>query len=150
MFYKNTPQCQTCGTVKSALWPHMCVVASEGLSSLIALFVLFKRRRQCTKSWGGYCFIDETMCNYWWFNNYTFCDRNVTTKAFWTIKKAHHHFIIRQPLCPVVERRPQHAVSKLPCLVLSSAISCRSSICPKHIVRYISYLVKFSIFLAGN
>ena len=38
--------------------------------------------------------------------------------------------IIRQPLCPVVGRRPQHAVSKLPCLVLSSAISCRSSICP--------------------
>ena len=31
--------------------------------------------------------------------------------------------IIRQPLCPVVGRRPQHAVSKLPCLVLSSAIS---------------------------
>ena len=27
-------------------------------------------------------------------------------------------------------RRHQHAVSKLPCLVLSSAISCRSSICP--------------------
>ena len=37
--------------------------------------------------------------------------------------------IIRQPLCPVVGRRPQHAVSKLPCFVLSSAISCRSSIC---------------------
>ena len=29
----------------------------------------------------------------------------------------------------MVGRRPQHAVSKLPCLVLSSAISCRSSIC---------------------
>ena len=38
--------------------------------------------------------------------------------------------IIRQPLSPVVGRRPQHAVSKLPYLVLSSAISCRSSICP--------------------
>ena len=38
--------------------------------------------------------------------------------------------IIRQPLCPVVGRRPQHAVSKWPCLVLSSAISCCSSICP--------------------
>ena len=37
--------------------------------------------------------------------------------------------IIRQPLCPVVGRRPQHAVSKLPCLVLSAAISCRSCIC---------------------
>ena len=36
--------------------------------------------------------------------------------------------IIRQPLCPVVGRRPLHAVSKLPCLVLSSAISCHSSI----------------------
>ena len=31
--------------------------------------------------------------------------------------------IIRQPLCPVVGRRPQHAVSKLPWLVLSSAKS---------------------------
>ena len=38
--------------------------------------------------------------------------------------------IIRQPLCPVVGRRPQHVVSKLPCLVLFSAISCPSSICP--------------------
>ena len=37
--------------------------------------------------------------------------------------------IIRQPLCPVVGRRPQHAVSILPCIVLSSAISCHSSIC---------------------
>ena len=37
--------------------------------------------------------------------------------------------IIRQPLCPVVGRRHQHAVSKLPCIVLSAAISCRSSIC---------------------
>ena len=35
--------------------------------------------------------------------------------------------IIRQPLCPVVERRPQHVVSKLPCLVLftlSCAVLC--------------------------
>ena len=39
-------------------------------------------------------------------------------------------YIIRQPLCPVVGRRPQHVVSKLLCLVLFSAISCRSSICP--------------------
>ena len=38
--------------------------------------------------------------------------------------------IIMQPLCPVVGRRHQHAVSKLPCIVLSSVISCRSSICP--------------------
>ena len=35
--------------------------------------------------------------------------------------------IIRQQLCQRVGRRHQHAVSKLPCLVLSSAISCRSS-----------------------
>ena len=38
--------------------------------------------------------------------------------------------IIRQPLCPVVGRRPLHAVSKSACLVLSSVISYRSSICP--------------------
>ena len=31
--------------------------------------------------------------------------------------------IIGQPLCPVVVRRPQHAVSKLACLVMSSARS---------------------------
>ena len=30
--------------------------------------------------------------------------------------------IIRQPLCPVVGRRPQHAVSKLSCIVRSFAI----------------------------
>ncbi len=38
--------------------------------------------------------------------------------------------VIRQPSCPVVGRRPQHVVFKLPCLVLSFAISCGSSICP--------------------
>ena len=45
---------------------------------------------------------------------------------------SHHYFIIiiGQPLCPVVGRRPQHAAPKLPCLVLSSAISCCSIICP--------------------
>ena len=37
--------------------------------------------------------------------------------------------IIGQPLCPVIGRRPQHAVSKLACLVQSSARSCRSSMC---------------------
>ena len=46
------------------------------------------------------------------------------------VKSVSSFIIIRQPLCPVVGRRPQHVVSKLPCLVLSSAISCRSSICP--------------------
>ena len=46
-----------------------------------------------------------------------------------TVVKDHHHHHHRQPLCPVVGRMPQHAVSKLPYLVLSSAISCRSSIC---------------------
>ena len=29
----------------------------------------------------------------------------------------HKSIIIRQPLCPVVGRKPQHAVSKLPCLL---------------------------------
>ena len=55
-------------------------------------------------------------------------------------------FIIsRQPLCPVVGRRPQHAVSKSPCLVLSSAISCRSSICPGRLsTAWLVYLVVFS------
>ena len=33
---------------------------------------------------------------------------------------------------PVVEQRRQHAASKLPCIALSSAISCRSSMCPGH------------------
>ena len=35
-----------------------------------------------------------------------------------------------QQLCPVVGRRPQHAASNLTCIVLSSARSCPSSICP--------------------
>ena len=38
--------------------------------------------------------------------------------------------IIGQPLCPVDERRPHHAVSMLACLGLSFARSCRSSIFP--------------------
>ena len=42
-------------------------------------------------------------------------------------KYHHHHHHYRQPLCPVVGRWSQHAVSKLPCLVLSSALS-RSSL----------------------
>ena len=42
----------------------------------------------------------------------------------------HHQAAVVSPLCPVVGRRPQHVVSKLPRLVLFSAISCRSSICP--------------------
>ena len=52
--------------------------------------------------------------------------------------------IIRQPLCPVVGRRPQHVVSKLPCLVLSSAISCRSSICPGRLSS--AWLVSLVVF----
>ena len=52
--------------------------------------------------------------------------------------------IIRQPLCPVVGRRPQHAVSKLPCLVLSSAISCRSSMCPGRLST--AWLVSLVVF----
>ena len=56
--------------------------------------------------------------------------------------------IIRQPLCPVVGRRPQHAVSKLPCSVLSSAISCRSSICPGHLST--AWLVSLVVFSCHN
>ena len=52
--------------------------------------------------------------------------------------------IIRQPLCPVVGRSPQHAVSKLPCLVLSSAISCRSSIFPGRLST--AWLVSLDVF----
>ena len=59
--------------------------------------------------------------------------------------------IIRQPLCPVVGRRPQHAVSKLPCLVLSSAISCRSSICPGRLsIAWLVSLVVFSYHMVSN
>ena len=59
--------------------------------------------------------------------------------------------IIRQPLCPVVGRRPQHVVSKLPCLVLSSVISCRSSICPGRLstARLVS-LVVFSCHMVSK
>ena len=56
--------------------------------------------------------------------------------------------IIRQPLCPVVGRRPQHAVSKLPSLVLSSAISCRSSICLGRLST--AWLVSLVIFFCHN
>ena len=59
--------------------------------------------------------------------------------------------IIRQPLCPVVGLRPQHAVSKLPCLVLSSAISCRSSICPGRLsIAWLVSLVVFSCHMVSN
>ena len=58
--------------------------------------------------------------------------------------------IIRQPLCPVVGRRPRHAVSKLPCLVLSSAISCRSSTCPGRLSTvWLVSLVVFSCHLVS-
>ena len=56
--------------------------------------------------------------------------------------------IIGQPLCPVVGRRPQHAVSKLPCLVLSSAISFRSSICPGRLST--AWLVSLVVFSCHN
>ena len=52
--------------------------------------------------------------------------------------------IIRQPLCPMVGRRPQHVVSKTPCLVMSSAISCRSSICPGRLSN--AWLVSLDVF----
>ena len=59
--------------------------------------------------------------------------------------------MIRQPLCPVVGRRPQHAVSKLPCLVFSSAISCRSSICPGRLsIAWLVSLVVFSCHMVSN
>ena len=58
--------------------------------------------------------------------------------------------IIRQPLCPVVGRRPQHAISKLACLVLSSAISCRSSICPGRLsTAWLVSLVVFSCHMVS-
>ena len=52
--------------------------------------------------------------------------------------------IIRQRLCPVIGRRPQYVVSKLPCLVLSSAKSCRSSICPGRLST--AWLVSLAVF----
>ena len=52
--------------------------------------------------------------------------------------------IIRQSLCPVVGRMPQHVVPKLPCLVLSSAISCRSSISSGRLSN--AWLVSFVVF----
>ena len=63
---------------------------------------------------------------------------------FLRIRTAVIIIIIRQPLCPVVGRRPQHAVSKLPCLVLSSAISCRSSICLGRLST--AWLVSIAVF----
>ena len=59
--------------------------------------------------------------------------------------------IIRQPLCPVVGRRPQHVVSKWPCLVLSSAISCRSSICAGRLsTAWLVSLVVFSCHMVSK
>ena len=55
---------------------------------------------------------------------------------------------IKQPWCRVVGRRPQHAVSKLPCLVLSSAISCLSSICPGRFST--AWLVSLDVFSCHN
>ena len=54
----------------------------------------------------------------------------------------------RQPLCLMVGRRPQHAVSKLPCLVLSFAISCRSSIYPGRLS--IAWVVSLVFFYCHN
>ena len=56
--------------------------------------------------------------------------------------------IIGQPLCHVVGRRPQHAVSKLACLVQSSARSCRSSICPGRLST--AWLVSVVVFSCHN
>ena len=47
--------------------------------------------------------------------------------------------------CPMFGQRPQHAVSKLACLVQSSAISCRSSICPGRLsTAWLVSLIAFS------
>ena len=56
--------------------------------------------------------------------------------------------IIRQSLCPVAGRRPQQAVSKLPSLVLSSAISVRSRICPGRLST--AWLVSIVVFYCHN
>ena len=48
----------------------------------------------------------------------------------------------------MVGRRPQHAVSKLPCLVMSSARSCRSSICPGRLSA--AWLVSLVVFSCHN
>ena len=53
-------------------------------------------------------------------------------------------FTIRQPSCLVFGRRPQHAVSKLACHVLSSARSCRSIICPDRLST--AWLVSIVVF----
>ena len=54
-------------------------------------------------------------------------------------------------LCPMVGRKPQHVVSKLPCLVLSSAISCRSSICPGRLsTAWLVSLVVFSCHMVSK
>ena len=47
----------------------------------------------------------------------------------------HHYqwFIIGQPYCPVVGRRPQHVASKLASIALAYARPCPSSICPYRI-----------------
>ena len=86
------------------------------------------------------------------------CRFTATSKIARTIKsllcysKSNIIIIIRQLLCPVVGRRPQHAVSKLPCLVqLSSAISCRSNIYPGRLstARLVS-LVVFSCHMVSK
>ena len=53
-------------------------------------------------------------------------------------------FIAGLQLCPVVGQRPQHAVSKLVCLVQSSARSCCSSICPGRLST--AWLVSLVVF----
>ena len=48
----------------------------------------------------------------------------------------------------LIGRRPQHAVSKLACFVLSSARSCRSSICPSSLST--AWLVSIDVFSCHN
>ena len=50
----------------------------------------------------------------------------------------------------MVGRRPQHASSKLACLVLSSARSCHSSICPGRLfIAWLVFLVIFSCHMVA-
>ena len=83
----------------------------------------------CMDTKALHCFAGRQTHNMERDNNITkqqVLDQNKSTLQILTLFQTvfHHFIIIRQPLCPVVGRRPQHAVSKLPCLVLSSAISC--------------------------
>ena len=79
---------------------------------------------------------------------YTFSPSNSNSTTLPRCYTVIYIIIIRQPLCPVVGRRPQHAVSKLTCLMLSSTISCRSSICLGRLST--AWLVSLVVFSCHN